>query len=290
MQEVRTRALILRGFDYGESDRLVHLYTEQLGRVSAIAKGAKRSRRRFPGTLEILTVVDVRLAVPPHASLLRLEAARVVEPFEKLVDDLARFAIACQLCELLDRLTGEHEAHPELFRFAIGALGTLREEAPDRLLSLLVLAKTLAWLGYRPQLERCGMCASALAESLPVAFEPRHGGAVCSRCAPAEATWPARILLALERGIRTPLRQRAALGLRRADVHNAERLMQRFFQFHIGVELRSATFLAESLDSGERSLDDPGTAGDTSRQPAEPSRDPRAAPPNGAPHESASRD
>jgi DNA repair protein RecO (recombination protein O) len=283
MQEVRTRALVLRGFDYGESDRLVHLYTEHLGRVSAIAKGAKRSRRRFPGTLEILTVADVRLVDPPRASILRLEAARAVEPFEKLTQDLGRFAIACHLCELLDRLTGEREAHPELFRFAVGALGTLREEQPDRLLALLVLAKTLAWLGYRPQLERCGVCETSILETAGgVAFDPRHGGAVCARCAPGEATWPARVLLALERGVRTPLRQRAALGLRGAEVRSAERLIQRFFQFHIGVELRSAAFLAEALDSGERSLDAPGDPGNTSRRSAEPSPDPPAAHPGQA--------
>ncbi len=284
MQEVRTRALVLRGFDYGESDRLVHLYTEQLGRISAIAKGAKRSRRRFPGTLEILTVAEVRLADPPRASILRLEAARVVEPCEKLTEDLGRFAIACLLCELLDRLTGEREAHPELFRFAVGALGTLREEQPDRLLALLVLAKTLAWLGYRPQLERCGVCSALLHEGAGgAAFDPRHGGAVCSRCAPSEATWPPRVLLAHERGIRTPLRQRAALGLRLPEVRNAERLIQRFFQFHIGVELRSAAFLAEALDAGERSLDAPPAPGNTSRRSAEPSPDPCAAHPIGAP-------
>ena len=285
MQEVRTRALVLRGFDYGESDRLVHLYTEQLGRVTAIAKGAKRSRRRFPGTLEILTVAEMRLVDPPRASILRLEAARVLEPFEKLTEDLGRFAIACLLCELLDRLTGEREAHPELFRFAVGALGTLREEQADRLLALLVLAKTLAWLGYRPQLERCGVCSVQLLENVGnIAFDPRHGGAVCARCAPSEATWPARVLLALERGIRTPLRQRATLGLRLTEVRNAERLIQRFFQFHLGLELRSAAFLAEALDAAERSLDAPGDPGNTSRRSAEPLPDPLAAHPGEAPH------
>ena len=84
MPEYRTRALVLRTFDQGESDRLVHLYTESLGRVSAIAKGARRSRRRFPGTLEILTVLDVRIVDPPRSSLMRIEGAKLVEPFERL--------------------------------------------------------------------------------------------------------------------------------------------------------------------------------------------------------------
>ncbi|MCZ6822253.1 MAG: DNA repair protein RecO, partial [Deltaproteobacteria bacterium] len=61
MLEFRTRALVLRTFDLAESDRLVHLYTEDLGRVSAIAKGARRSQRRFPGTLEIFNLLDAQL-------------------------------------------------------------------------------------------------------------------------------------------------------------------------------------------------------------------------------------
>ena len=106
---------------------------------------------------------------------------------------------------------------------------------------------------------------------------------MCARCAPAEATWPARVLLALERGIRTPLRQRKALGLRPSEVRGAERLIQRFFQFHLGIELRSAAFLAEALDAAERSLDAPWDPGNTSRQSAEPSPDPCAAHPGEAP-------
>ena len=127
MAEIRTRALVLRCFDQRESDRLVHLYTETAGRVSAIAKGARRSRRRFPGTLEILTVLDARLVDPPRAELMRLEGARVVAPFEDLVGDLGRYAIACQLLEILDRLTGEREASPQLFHFALGVLDVLAD-------------------------------------------------------------------------------------------------------------------------------------------------------------------
>lgn len=267
MAEIQTPALVLRSFDQGESDRRVHLFTERWGRVSAIAKGARRSRRRFPGTLEILTIADVRIVDPPRSSLMRLESARLLEPFDGFVGDLRRFAIACQLLELLDRVTGERESHPELFRFARGALGILRSEAPDRLLALLVVTKTLAWLGYRPQLAACAACGRELAPAHPVGFDPAQGGAVCGTCAePHGEAVPAALLLALERGIRTPLRERGALGLRDAQVRLAEKLLERFFRFHLGLELRSASFL-EWAFARERALDAPGPPGDTSRQP-----------------------
>jgi DNA repair protein RecO (recombination protein O) len=276
--EVRTRALVLRTFDHGESDRRVHLYSEALGRVSAIAKGARRSRRRFPGTLEIFALLDVQLVLPPRSALLRLDSAGLERAFEGLVADLGRYAIACQLLELLDRYTGEHEANPDLFRFAVGVLEVLDGEQPDRLLALLVLAKTLARLGYRPMLDTCALCGAALPPRGRVAFIPRDGGAACGRCVPSEeARVPTVLLAALEAGIRTPLRERAKLGLGSAAVAEGERLLERFFLFHLGSELRTSAFLRGILTF--RRLDAESPAVNTAparRAPAAPDAEPPA--------------
>ena len=247
--EYRTRCLVLRTFDQGESDRVVHLYTETHGRVSAIAKGARRSKRRFPGTLEILSQVDVRLVDPPRAQLMRLESAKLVSGFEGITSNLGRFAIACQFLELLDRLTGEREAHPDLFHFAVGVLEVLRDAEPDRLLALLVLAKTLARLGYRPQLVRCAVCSVDLPIAVGhAAFLPAQGGAVCRACAGVtETVVSLRLLHALEAGLRQPLRARGELGLGARDVERTELLVERFFRFQIGTDLRSAPFLRQAL-------------------------------------------
>lgn len=275
--EHRTRALVLRTFDQGESDRVVQLYTESLGRVGAIAKGARRSKRRFPGTLEILSVVDVRLVDPPRAQLARLEGAKLVRAFEGIPASLARYAIACQFLELLNRATSERQAQPELFHFALGVLDVLDGETPDELLALLVLAKTLARIGYRPQLVRCALCGADLpSDGTRVAFVPAHGGAVCRSCAgPDEARIPARLLRALEAGLRQPLRSRGELGLNDAEVELAQRLVERFFRFHIGFELRSEAFLRQVFSDGEAgavSVDSASARGDTA-----PPSDPHAA-------------
>ncbi|MFQ5698303.1 MAG: DNA repair protein RecO [Myxococcota bacterium] len=281
MPEVRSAALVLRTFDHGESDRLVHLYTEALGRVSAIAKGARRSRRRFPGTLEIFNVLEVRLVDPPRASLMRLEAASFGRAFEGLGRDLGRYAIACQLLEMLDRFTGEGEASPALYRFAIGALGVLESEQPDRLLALLVVAKTLARVGLRPELLVCTGCGAELSSvgEGTAFFAPRHGGGRCPECAePGEVRVGARILRALEIGIRRPLREREALGLEGTEVEEIEHLIDRFFRFHVGAELRTAPFLRTVLareGPSSRLLDGGRDPGDTA--PAPPLGTPRAA-------------
>jgi len=274
--EHRTRALVLRTFDQGESDRVVHLYSQALGRVGAIAKGARRSRRRFPGTLEILSVVEVRLVDPPRAALMRLESAKLARAFEGIPARLGRFAIACQFLELLDRATPERLPQPELFHFAEGVLAVLDAETPDPLLALLVQAKTLARLGYRPQLARCAVCGAELAAGQRAAFMPAQGGAVCRSCAgPEDARVPARLLRALEAGLRQPLRARGELGFGARDVELAGRLVERFFRFHIGFELRSEAFLRQVLADGERPGDLVDGAAD--REDTAPPSDPQVA-------------
>jgi DNA repair protein RecO (recombination protein O) len=275
--EYRTRALVLRTFDQGESDRVVHLYSEALGRVSAIAKGARRSKRRFPGTLEILSIVDVRLVDPPRAQLARLEGAKLVRAFEGIPANLGRYAIACQFLELLNRATPDRQPQPELFQFAFGVLDVLDAETPDPLLALLVLAKTLARIGYRPQLVRCALCGADLpSDGGWVGFVPAHGGAVCRSCAgPEEARIPALLLRALEAGLRQPLRSRGELGFSEREVDLAARLVERFFRFHIGFELRSEAFLRQVFADGEAravSVDGESGHGDTA-----PPSDPHAA-------------
>jgi len=265
MAEYQTPALVLRSYDQGESDRLVHLYSLHLGRVSALAKGARRARRRFPGTVEILNVVQARIVESRRSSLLRIDGARLEQCFDELVRPLGRYASGCLLLELLDRFTGEREPHPALFRFAVGALEVLRSESPDRLLALLLWLKTLAWLGYAPQLARCGVCDRALARGGEVGFDPRHGGAVCRSCALPEWGVAVRVLLALEGGLRRPLAERGALGLGERDVLRAEGLVHRFFRFHLGTDLRSLGFLHEVLPLGR--LDAAGIPRDTSPGP-----------------------
>ena len=88
MSGLRTEALLLRALDFGESDRIVHLLTPERGRVAAIAKGARRSVRRFPGTLDIGNRLAVQLVLRRPGALARdrrARPARCAEPVRESV-------------------------------------------------------------------------------------------------------------------------------------------------------------------------------------------------------------
>ena len=93
MAALRTEALVLRSVDVGESDRILHLLVPDSGRLTAVAKGARRSRRRFAGTLDLFNHLRVEVDRRSASSLPRLEQATMLEVFRPLRMEAPRFAL-----------------------------------------------------------------------------------------------------------------------------------------------------------------------------------------------------
>lgn len=271
---LQTEALVLRSVDFGESDRLVHLLTPATARLTAIAKGAKRSRRRFVGTLDLFSRVVVAVGRRRPGSLARLENARLVDSFPGLRANPARFALACYLVELVDRLAPESGARADgerLFAFALGALETVAAREPDGRLRTLLEMRALDALGLRPQLGRCVRCGGELGAAAEVGFDVAEGGAVCGACAPGLAgLFPVHhgTLRTLEQGLRLPLARLDRLGLGGGSLAEARGLVARFQRFHVSLELRSERFLDQVLDRSRGSRE--GRAASRPGQPTAP--------------------
>jgi DNA repair protein RecO (recombination protein O) len=188
-RELATPAFVLRTRPYGESDRIVTLMTEQHGKLTGIAKGAKNSRRRFGGTLEpfvrILAVFQQR-STSDLVFLLRCELLGVWRAFTR---DLDRFAAGSYLLELTDRMVLGREPGREVYRLLHDALALLDGgAATDPVLRAFEL-HLLAATGYAPGLDRCRSCGVAAGETVYLTVE--RGGLVCRTCVrPGEVVRP----------------------------------------------------------------------------------------------------
>jgi DNA repair protein RecO (recombination protein O) len=251
-----TEALVLRSVDFGESDRIVHLLVPDSGRLTAIAKGARRSVRRFPGTLDLFN--HLRVQVERRRGMARLEQGTLIEAFTPLRREPARFALGCYLLELLDRLAPEGAARADgrrLFTFALAALRILStpRRIDARLRALLEL-RALDALGLRPELRQCVRCGAAPAGGADeIAFTIADGGPVCARCTRAAETLlhvHAGTLRALDQGLRFELPQLDRLVMSRQALAESRRILDRFQRHHVGIELRSERFLDEMLGDG----------------------------------------
>jgi DNA repair protein RecO (recombination protein O) len=250
-------AVLLRSVDFGESDRIVHLLTSDGGRLTAIAKAARRSHRRFPGTLDVFNRLAIDGRMKPRAAMAFLERARLIDPFLGLRTDPSRYALASFLTEMLDRLAPEGIVGPEaerLFTFSVESLGLLERTRPTASLRVLLELRGLDALGLRPELGRCVRCGRIAGDGIShdhlVHFHVADGGIVCTACGiRLDGLIPIEIgtLRSLEAGLNSAPELLDRIVMAPRMLAQAARVVFRFQRFHVGVELRSERFLDEML-------------------------------------------
>jgi len=178
---LETRAIVLRWRSYGDSDKIVTFLTETAGKLTGIGKGAKRSRRRFPNSLEPLARVRLRYTLRRGASLAFLESCHLRRTTAPLTAP-GRFAYAGYLTELADRFSAEGHPVPELFSLLEEGLLLLESGAASGGFLRGFEVQMLTHTGYEPQLERCVTCKKRFPDEAAAFFDPTAGGFACASC------------------------------------------------------------------------------------------------------------
>jgi DNA repair protein RecO (recombination protein O) len=177
---LRTEAIVLRSIRYGEADRILHLYTPDHGRVSAIAKGARRSRSRFGARLEPFFHVRAGLH-EGRSELLTVTSADTIAAHGGLREHAATLDAAARACDAVTRLFETPEPHPEVFQLLANELGLLGSDATQARPAngLAFRLKLLLAAGIVPALAACAVCGET--EHLS-GFSGAAGGVVCNAC------------------------------------------------------------------------------------------------------------
>ena len=176
----RVDAVVLRHSDYGEADRLLTMYTRQLGKTRAIAKGARKIASRKAGHIEPFTYVKLQLA--KGRDMFLVTQADTVDAYLPLREDLILTSQAAYVMELLDRFTYENDTeNASTFRLLTDTLARLASKADPWLVTRYYEMRLLDYMGFRPQLFECANCErEILAEDQFFSFSA--GGVICPRC------------------------------------------------------------------------------------------------------------
>ncbi len=176
----RVDAVVLRHNDYGEADRMLTLYTRQLGKARAIAKGARKIASRKAGHIEPFT--HVRLQLAKGKDMLLITQADTVDAYLTLRDDLILTSQAAYVLELLDRFSYEDETeNPSTFRLLTETLSRLASKADPWLALRYYEIRLLDHVGFRPQLFECANCGREIKPEDQY-FSFSAGGVICPSC------------------------------------------------------------------------------------------------------------
>ena len=178
-------AIVLATRDHGEADLIVTFFSRERGRVTGIAKGAKRSKRRFVNKLELFSFLHLTCSEPAGGSLVFIHEADLHTSFLRLRTDPVVYATASVVREFLLLALREGERDEPLFRLVLWTLHGLDAGGPRLSLLLLFLLRFYSAIGYRPVLEACLKCGLEVGPNRGFAFSHLGGGLVCASCAAA---------------------------------------------------------------------------------------------------------
>jgi DNA repair protein RecO (recombination protein O) len=236
MAIAKTEGVVIKYQKFRDTSLIVTFYTRDLGRLKAVAKGARGPKSKFRSSLDLFSYGQLVLYVKQDRDLQLLSDFETIRPFRRVQEDLRRFAHAGAAGEHLEALVAGEEPHPELFELTLDFLDLL-EAAPSSASPALFRAyqlQTSALLGYSPELYSCVGCGRGNGNKK---FSPRMGGLICPNCS-AESFGAAALsdsVLEILRHIsRRPLAEIASgfAGAERTEKEVGP-LLDAFLQYHV---------------------------------------------------------
>lgn len=183
MALVVTDAIVLHAFDYQESSRILRIVTRDAGVRSVLARGARRSKRRFGAALDLYAQGTAELQMKPGRDLDTLSAFEVTRARPGLAGELSRFTGASVVAELILRFARD-AADPELFASVAESLDQLGDAPAERARDVTLGAawRVLSELGVAPTIDDCAECHTQVDASAAAMFSHPAGGVLCMRC------------------------------------------------------------------------------------------------------------
>lgn len=238
----KTEAIVLKSYDYGEADRILTLYTPQMGKVRTIVKGVRRIKSRKAGHLDLFTRTQLVMARGKQLDV--ITQAETIESFPEMRTDLARVNQAHYVADLVENFTADRLTNYPVYALTVH---TLRRLASCLSLGLGIRSfelQLLSLTGYRPQLHRCLNCDRDIEPQVNW-FSCKMGGILCPDCTSADVSAPEITIPALKvlRNLQTNESALVQAGVADAVHREVEQRLQDYIIYRLEAKPRSIRVL-----------------------------------------------
>ena len=242
----RTHAVCLRTIDYSETSQVLRFFTPEAGKISCIAKGAKRRKSAFLSPFVTLGIYDlVRFEKRPGTLDILTQAERV-RTFPRLTADYGRFVAACYAAEFVDEFAPEGQKIEGLYARLVEVLERLDGDTPvpDALFSFET--RGLGVLGYLPRVRECGVCRKAIMRP-DALFSSRDGGAACPDCRTRDERWFPVRRASLESIARFAAGDMPREEMKKPLIVEIRQILDSCVRTHLERELKGARFVRDTF-------------------------------------------
>lgn len=241
----KTEGIVLRSRDYGEGNSIITVFTRDFGKISLMARGAKKPKSRLSSVSQPFTYAHYLFFQSSASTMGTLSQGEIIESFKQLRIDLTKTAYAAYFTELFDKIVDENDRSPFLFPLLMYSLQYLDQGKDVQILARLFEMKILIVGGYRPQVDQCVSCKR---EEGYFGFSIAEGGLLCEECQDKDPQ-----LIQLEPATIKIIRLLYHMDVARLGNINVqeqrrkemEQVMWRFMDYHTPLRLKSRSFLEQ---------------------------------------------
>jgi DNA repair protein RecO (recombination protein O) len=183
-------SIIMRVKEFGESDLLVTFFTPHKGQLKGVAKGARRSRKRFVNALDICSLVNLEFGLKKEGRLYLVNSGKLIRAYPVLRSDFGALSKASFMIELTEVLFPVGVADPRMFQLLKDGFEAMAEGHSVDFVSLLFEARAMALGGYRINLEECAACGRNYKGEGTAVFNREKGTISCLKCHQPSALSP----------------------------------------------------------------------------------------------------
>ncbi len=236
MAIVRTRAILLKSYPFGESSEIAILFTEAIGKIRVSVKGARRMKSAMRAKILPFSISDVVVYVHPKKEVYNIKEAHVLKIFNRARDVKFQKTVS-NVLNIIDSYVEEGPEGRKIFELLISFLEVLDgAEKRDDVLKLSFILKFLKLVGHSPVLDRCVRCGTPHGLHY---FSPEIGGTLCINCAGIVED---QQVIRINNGIRKTLifvRDRPLSTVQNLSVNEGmiEKLIREYLEYHLGVTI-----------------------------------------------------
>ena len=183
-------AIIMRIKEFGESDLLVTFFTPDQGRLKGVAKGARKSRKRFVNCLDSFSLVDLEYSKKREGDLYFLHSGKLIDAYPGLRSDFGALARAGYMVELAEILFPWGVADSEMFELLKGSLGSMARGERVDLIPIIFELRAMGLGGYSINFDRCCICGRPYKGEGRAVFKREKGRIACLKCQNESALCP----------------------------------------------------------------------------------------------------
>lgn len=177
MANYESEAIVIGSKNFGDTDKLITLFTLNRGKVKAMAYGARRPKNPLAAPLQMFHIIEAEFSEGKNLDVIR--NASLKERFPKITEDLTKIAYAAFVLEILAELFPENTQEADVYEFTSDILRVFEKRNP-RITTNLAVWKLLGMAGFSLSYDMCPVCGKPNKNSLD--FSPSEGGFLCKDC------------------------------------------------------------------------------------------------------------